>query len=186
MIKWVVTRYILIFIIIFFCNFNLYAENIGDTTGYKLPRFVSLKSNDVNLRIGSSTNYPIYLKYISINLPVEIIEEYKVWRKIIDIDGNSGWIHKNLLKGNRYAIINKNNIANSKLYKKPNGNVIGEIGNFNIVKINVCLNDWCKVKFNQYKAWILKDNLWGVYKDELLNVPFYQPIINKIWKINFL
>ena len=41
---------------------------IGTETGLKIPRFVSLKSNDSNIRIGSSDNYPIKLKYISLVL----------------------------------------------------------------------------------------------------------------------
>ena len=71
--------------IFFLINFNLYANNIGEVTGYKIPRFVSLKSDDVNLRIGSSTNYPITLKYIIKNMPIEITEEYEMWRKVRDI-----------------------------------------------------------------------------------------------------
>ena len=36
---------------------------------------------------------------------------------------------------------------------------------------------------NNHKGWVNKNNLWGVYKDELLNVPLYQYIINQYWKI---
>ena len=74
-------RMLKIFLIFFFLiSFNLYAKT-GSVTGLEIPRFVSLKSNDVNLRVGPSTNYPIALKYISENLPVEIIDEFDVWRK---------------------------------------------------------------------------------------------------------
>tara|TARA_Y100000590_G_scaffold368914_1_gene429791 strand:- start:347 stop:889 length:543 start_codon:yes stop_codon:yes gene_type:complete len=166
-------------------NFNLYANSIGEVTGYKIPRFVSLKSDDVNLRIGSSTNYPITLKYIIKNMPIEITEEYEMWRKVRDIEGNEGWIHKNLLKGDRYAIVYNANESFSRIYFKPNGDFIGEIGKLNIVKINTCLIDWCKISFNNISGWIKKDNLWGCYKDEKFNIPFYQPLINLVWKINF-
>ena len=73
--------------------FSLYAQTIGTETGLILPRYVSLKSNDSNLRIGSSINYPIKLKYVIANTPVEIIDEYKNWRKIKDYEGNEGWLH---------------------------------------------------------------------------------------------
>ena len=78
-------------------SFNLYAKT-GSITGLEIPRFVSLKSNDVNLRVGPSINYPIRLKYISQNLPVEIIDEFDVWRKTRDHEGNIGWLHKSLIK----------------------------------------------------------------------------------------
>ena len=84
-------------------NLKLYAET-GLVTGLKIPRFVSLKSNDVNLRVGPSINYPIDIKYIQKNLPIEIIDEFDVWRKIKDHEKNIGWLHKSLIKGDRFVL----------------------------------------------------------------------------------
>ena len=39
--------------------------------------------------------------------------------------------------------------------------------------------------FKQVDKWVNKENLWGIYKNERINVPFYQPLINQIWKFNF-
>ena len=174
--------------ILFFFIFNniLQANEIGQSTGYKIPRFVSLKSDDVNLRIGSSTNYPIILKYITKNMPVEITDEYERWRKIRDMEGNEGWIHRDLLKGDRFAIVIKNDESKIHVLSKPNGIPIGEIGELNIVKIKVCLKKWCKIKFNNHKGWIHKKNLWGIYENETIDIPYYQPLINLIWKINII
>ena len=122
-------KYLIIFFIIFFYLTSTNGEQIGGDTGLKLPRYVSLKSNDANLRIGSSTNYPIKIKYVIKNLPVEIIDENKNWRKIIDFEKNTGWMHKSLLKGNRYAIIDTPYQEGSQILHKPKGNVIGKIGN---------------------------------------------------------
>ncbi len=171
--------------ILILINFSTIAFEVGSVTGFEIPRFVSLKSNDVNLRIGSSTNYPIILKYNTKNLPIKVIKEYENWRKIKDIDGNEGWIHKNLIQGERYGIININIKPSIKVYTKPEGKEIGEIGKRNIVKINVCLENWCKIKFKNYKGWIKKEYLWGIFSEENINIPFYQSIINFIWKFNF-
>ncbi len=54
----------------------------------------------------------------------------------------------------------------------------------NIVKINKCLLDWCSISHENKKGWIEKISLWGVYKYEKINIPFYQPLINQLWKIN--
>ena len=170
----------------FLFSFSLKANKIGSETGYEIPRFVSLKSNNVNLRIGSSKNYPIILKYVTKNLPIKIIEEYGSWRKIIDIENNQGWIHKSLLKGDRYGIINQTHKYNLKILNKPKGNIIGEIGKNNLIKINRCLINWCLIEYKKNKGWIKKDNLWGVFKDEKFNIPFYQIIYTFIWKFNFL
>ena len=61
-------------------------SNIGIETGFELPRYVSLKSNESNLRVGPSKNYPISIKYVISNFPIQIIDEYKDWRKIIDFE----------------------------------------------------------------------------------------------------
>ena len=175
---------VFIIFLIIINTFSLYAQTVGKETGLKLPRYVSLKSNDSNLRVGSSKNYPIKLRYIIANIPVEIIDEYKEWRKINDHQGNKGWLHKSLLKGERFALVNAPYHENIQIYNKPKGNVIGKIGKKNIVKVNKCLKYWCHIKFNQYKGWINKVNLWVVYEEEIIKIPFYQPIINQIWKIN--
>ena len=169
-------------ILILFVSLNIYAGT-GLVTGFELPRFVSLKSNDVNLRVGPSINYPIELKYIQKNLPVEIIDEFDVWRKIQDHENNKGWIHKSLIKGERFILtINKNgNVKN--IYNRPNGKIVGMIKSNNIINLENCLIDWCYISHIDISGWISKDSIWGVYEDEIYNQNFYQPIINQYWKI---
>ena len=163
-------------------SLSLYAET-GKVTGLKIPRFVSLKSDDVNLRVGPSTNYPITLKYISPNLPVEIIDEFDVWRQARDHNGTIGWLHKSLIKGERYILTGYKNGKEINLYNRPNGKIIGIIKKNNILDLKICIINWCKVNQNKIKGWLLKKNVWGVYDFEIYNAKFYQPIINQYWKI---
>ena len=174
------TFFLTLFLLIFFNEVN--ATNVGKVTGFPIPRFVSLKSDLSNLRIGSSKDFPIKLQYTTSHLPVEIIQEYEDWRKINDFDKNAGWIHKSLLSGSRYGIINQQYSEPVKILNKPQGKVVGEIGKKNIVKLKRCLIDWCYIEIDNNKGWILKINLWGVYEKETLNIPYYQPIINLLWK----
>ena len=163
---------------------SAYTETLGNETGLKIPRFVSLKASDSNLRIGPSENYPIKLKYIVANTPIEIIDEYKDWRKINDYEGNEGWLHKSLIKGKRFAIVNTPYQEGLQVLNKPKGKNIGKIGKRNILEIDTCLKNWCKIKYKKNKGWVNKINLWGIYEKEIINIPFYQPIIDLIWKIN--
>ena len=170
-------------LIIFFCfSFSLHGKT-GSVTGLEIPRFVSLKSNDANIRVGPSVNYPIKLKYIYQNLPLEIIDEFDVWRKSRDHEGNIGWIHKSLIKGDRFVLINQNNKKDADLYNRPNGRIIGIIKKNNILDLNLCISNWCKVTKNNFSGWLLKKNIWGVYESEIYNVKFYQPLISQYWKI---
>lgn len=165
----------------FIISLSTYAEK-GIVTGFEIPRFVSLKSNEVNLRVGPSVNYPINIKYVKKNLPLEIIDEFEHWRKIVDHDNNIGWIKKGLLKGDRYILTGTNN-NEVLIFNRPNGVEIGIIKKNNILKIQKCLQNWCYISHQNIKGWLLKDEVWGVYKNEIYNLKFYQPIINWYWKI---
>ena len=173
----------LIALIFFLCiSLNLYGKT-GSVTGLEIPRFVSLKSNDVNMRVGPSVNYPIKLKYVFQNYPLEIIDEFDVWRKSRDHEGNIGWVHKSLIKGDRFILVNHNTNGDVNLYNIPNGKIIGIIKKNNILDLNICILDWCKVTQNNFSGWLLKKNIWGVYDAEIYNVKFYQHLINQYWKI---
>jgi len=146
-----------LFLIIFLLNYSLYAQSI--------PRYVSLKSEQANLRVGPSKDYPIILQYTYPTMPLKVIGEYEKWRKVIDIEKNEGWIFVNLLSSKRFGIINpkENSI---KVFKKPNDKIIGEIGKGNIVKLNKCMNNWCKIKIQSYNGWVKSKFIWGVFDNE--------------------
>ena len=175
-------HWLLTILIALFC-YNVFAKSVGETTNLDLPRFVSTKSNDINLRIGPSKNYPIILNYTKKNLPLEIIDEHEKWRQIKDFQNNIGWIQGNLLKGNRYAIISSKSSKKFNLYNYPEGKEIGLIKKKNIVEIKRCLKNWCLIKYNSHKCWILKKEIWGVYKNEIYKPTIFQPIIDVYWKI---
>ena len=111
-------RIILSLILTVFFSKICYAE-IGKETGLKIPRYVSLKSNEANIRVGPSMNYPITVKYIQKSYPLKITEEYDDWRKIEDSMKNIGWIHKSLISGN-----NNNNYINGLYTIDNNNNII--------------------------------------------------------------
>lgn len=170
-------------LIFFLCtSLNLYGKT-GSVTGLDIPRFVSVKSNDANLRVGPSVNYPIKLKYVFQNLPLEIIDEFDVWRKSRDHEGNIGWIHKSLIKGERYLLISDEIDMDINLYSRPKGKIIGLVKKKNILVLISCNLNWCKVGKDSIRGWVLKENIWGVYASEVYNTKFYQPLISLYWKI---
>ena len=170
-------------LIFFLCfSLNLYAKT-GSVTGLEIPRFVSLKSSDVNIRVGPSINYPIKLKYVFQNFPLEIIDEFDVWRKSKDHEGNIGWVHKSLIKGDRYILTGYQKNADIQLFSRPNGKVKGLIKNKNILKLKSCILNWCKVSSGPFSGWVLKNGIWGTYENEIYKRKFYQSFINQYWKL---
>ena len=50
-------------------------------------RFVSLRSDEVNVRVGPGVRYPVKWVFRQKAIPVEIVQEYDTWRKIRDWEG---------------------------------------------------------------------------------------------------
>jgi len=177
---------IILFIAIITFTQNIYAD-IGKETGLEIPRYVSLKSNDANIRVGPSKNYPIKIKYIKINYPLKVTEEYEEWRKVEDFQMNIGWVHKSLISGSRTGIVLSNDNKTIEILNTLDGNVIGEIGRGNIIYLEKCKIDWCLVSLGNFKGWMDKKYIWGVKQNEIIKISFFQRFDDLYWKsINFL
>ena len=135
-------------------------------TGLPLPRFVSLRSHQVNLRTGPGFRYPVEWVYLKNDLPVEITAEFETWRRIRDFDGKEGWIYQPMLSGRRTVRVTENTV----LRRAANTNALplakiesGAIGRLASCPANIGL---CKVEFGGFQGWVVKRALWGVYPDE--------------------
>ena len=115
------------------------------------------------MRQGPSFEYPVKLIYKKKYLPVEIIDRSETWRKIIDFESNSGWIHISQLSKKKTAI----NIKNySILYQKPTiySKPIAKLETGRLVLIKKCKVKWCKITTGGFKGWIFRSSLWGKFK----------------------
>ena len=169
-------------------TFTKYSEaKIGEETGLEIPRYVSLKSNDANIRVGPSKNYPIVIKYINKNYPLKIIDEYKDWRKVEDFKKNIGWIHKSLISGLRTGIILPIDQNYIEVFNTVSGNVIGKIGYGNIVYLEKCKIEWCLVAKDNFKGWVNKKHIWGLKEKEIIKINFFQKFEDLYWmSVNYL
>ena len=125
--------------------------------------FLSLKNNEVNVRVGPSKKYPIKFTYKKKYLPLEILDKSETWRKIKDFEKNSGWIHISQLSKKKSAINTKNNsilYKKSTIYSEPIVKL--EIGR--LVLIKKCKDKWCKITSGDYSGWISQSSLWGKFK----------------------
>src|SRR5436305_12562023 len=75
------------------------------TSGLPLPRYVSLKSDHVNVRAGPTKDNDVAWVYTRSGLPVEITAEFENWRRVGDSEGAEGWVYHSLLSGRRTAVI---------------------------------------------------------------------------------
>ncbi|MFC6489476.1 SH3 domain-containing protein [Nitratireductor sp. GCM10026969] len=142
-------------------------------SGLPLPRFVSLKSGRVNMRVGPGTSYAVKWLYTKSGLPMEIIQEYDNWRQVRDADGAEGWINQALLSGRRTGIVApwfKGKATTLPLLARPREDAqrVAEVEPGAIGEVRECDGKWCRMDFNRHTGWIRQATLWGVYPDEII------------------
>jgi len=142
--------------------------NDGDkgTSGLAVPRFASLRSGEVNMRTGPGTRYPIEWVFTRPGLPVEIIAEYEIWRRIRDTDGTEGWVHKISLTGKRSAIVT-GTVRELRDDHDDHAAIVAHLDPGAIGQLVSCSKDWCKLKFEGIKGYMRKDQFWGAYPNEI-------------------
>ncbi len=148
------------------------AQPATGASGLPLPRFVSLKAKRVNLRIGPSKDYAVNWLYTRSGIPMEIIQEYDHWRRVRDLDGTEGWIHRSLLTGERTAAIApwKRGIDDVFVHMRTrpqrNGRIVARLEPGVIVRIQECNGKWCEAEVEGVAGWVAQDEIWGAYPGE--------------------
>jgi SH3-like domain-containing protein len=142
------------------------ATSLGPETNLPLPRFVSLKAAEANVRRGPSLTHRIDWVFQRRNMPLQVIAEYGHWRRVIDRDGQGGWVHYTMLSGSRTVLIDGDSTA---LRSRPETdaleNAMLEPGV--IARLGQCDAEWCRLTAGGYKGWVPKSELWGVAASEI-------------------
>ena len=139
-------------------------------SGLPIPRFASLRSDEVNVRTGPGTRYPVDWVFKRKLMPVEIVAEFENWRKIRDWQGASGWVHQSLLTGKRSFIVAAH-IANVHKTPGTQAEVVARLEPEVMGEIRSCQGEWCRVKVANASVtgWIERTDIWGVYRSEPVN-----------------
>ncbi len=146
------------------------AEPPKGGSGLTLPRFAALRSDEVFLRVGPGTRYPVDWVYRRRDLPVEIEREYEVWRLVEDQDGVKGWVHQATLTGRRSFVVTgaertlrraASDDSAAVALLKPG--VVGRIRSCEAGKT------WCDMQVGDYRGWLRRDEVWGTYPSEAVN-----------------
>lgn len=154
---------------LFFCALILLAlpaMHVSAKADLPLPRFVSLKSSEANVRTGPGLRYQIKWVVVRKDLPVEVIAESENWRKIKDIDGDEGWVHRSMLSNQRKVTVLH---TTQTLYEEENRSsrpvAFLEAGVH--ADLLECDDSWCELRAKGMRGYMPRQNLWGLYADEL-------------------
>lgn len=143
-------------------------------SGLPLPRFVSLKSGRVNVRVGPSQDHAVEWVFGKAGLPVEIIAEFGNWRRIRDYEGAEGWVYHSLLSGKRTALIapwsSADNVQRPVLPMRRDAadesRPTAMVEHGALVRVEECAGNWCEVRAGKARGHVRQDMLWGVYPGE--------------------
>lgn len=142
------------------------AEERGPVTNLPLPRFVSLKASEGNVRRGPSLTHRIDWIFMLRDMPLEITAEHGHWRRVRDSEGAGGWVHYSLLSGVRTVQVSTDMAA---LHARPESTApeVARLARGVVARLGECDPGWCRLSAGGYRGWAEKSVLWGVRPDEL-------------------
>nr|WP_240539981.1 SH3 domain-containing protein [Salinarimonas soli] len=155
---------------------SLAAQDLGPVSKLPVPRYVSLKTDRVNLREGPSKDHRTTWVFQRAGLPVEIVAEFETWRRIRDAEGTEGWVLHSLLSGRRTALVMpwaKNQTQPIALLARADerADTVARLQTNVIVNVRSCSGTWCRVVVvlpgtRDVDGFMRQDRLWGVYPNE--------------------
>ena len=137
-------------------------------SGLPVPRYVTLKSDEANLRAGPGLEYPVLWQYRIPGLPVRVDAEFGIWRKVVDHDGTAGWMHGSILSLRRMALV-KTDMTKIHASPDPSSTVIALAKRDALLELQSCPKTWCRVKTANVRGWIERQTIWGLLQTESLD-----------------
>lgn len=129
-------------------------------SGQPVPRFLSLKYDETNCRVGPSAAHPIRFVFRREGAPVMVIaESVDYWRKIRDAAGDECWAHKVTLRAQTHV----QTVRETSLLRKPSAqaDVAAQLGSGVLARIDARKDGWLKVSADRASGWVTAGDVWG-------------------------
>jgi SH3-like domain-containing protein len=141
------------------------AEEKGAVTGYAIPRFVSVRVDEANLRTGPGKYFPICLELKRRGMPVKVVDEFKLWRQVELHDHVTGWLHQSLITGRRTFLVGN---ALVEMLDDPSAeaDVVAKMEPGALAILEECNGDWCLVSTSGFEGWVPRVAGWGALPGE--------------------
>ena len=138
----------------------------GRETKLPVPRYVSLKTSEGNVRRGPSLEQRIDWVFRHRDTPLRITAEFDQWRRVEDSEGQGGWIHYSLLSGVRTVLVIE---ARTELHASPEAkSLVTALADAGVIgRLGACRTEWCEIDAGGAEGWVEKSHIWGVEAAEL-------------------
>lgn len=144
-------------------------QSIGSDSGLPIPRFVSLRAEEVNLRAGPGMQYPIEWVYRRPDLPVEVIDEFDNWRKLRDWEGTEGWVHSSMIQAKRTAQVLATADGGARTLRRAPAAEAPAVATLQPEALGVligCDAGWCQLSFGGFEGWLQHEEFFGIHPNE--------------------
>jgi SH3-like domain-containing protein len=143
------------------------AEAERGRSGLPIPRFVTLGAGEARMRAGPGRDFPVDWLFVRKTLPVEVIDEYGIYRKVRGPDGAEGWMDKALLSGARYAMF-VDKVTTVRARPEAAAPAVWRAEPGVVARVKLCADGWCRLDHDGRAGYARALDLWGVYPDEVI------------------
>ena len=126
-----------------------------------MPRYVSLKFDEVNARSGPGDDYRMLWVYRARGLPLQVVAETPDWRRVCDPQGGLAWVKATGVDGRRTVLSLQT--APVALRKTPSqaAAVQAYLAAKSVASLDRCVAGWCRIKAPAASGWLPAPSVWG-------------------------
>jgi len=130
-------------------------------SGQAVPRWLSLKSDEVRARFGPGLDYRILWQYQVSGLPVQVVAETAEWRKICDPEGGVAWVHRSVVSSRRGAF----NASDTEIPIRSGPSATAapraRLTPRSVVALEDCEDGWCEVRARRMRGFVRQRDVFG-------------------------
>ena len=129
-------------------------------------RYVSLARSEVNMREGPSFDHKVMWVYHREGLPLLVLSQYDIWRRVRDSEGTVGWVQSTMLSAARSVVVTGEKPAPMRDAKRVDAHISAYMAPGVVARVQTCSKQFCEIITAGAVGWINKKFIWGVDPSE--------------------
>lgn len=127
----------------------------------KTPYWASIRSDEVNMRVGPGEDYRIAWVYRRPQLPLKVVRIMDGWRLVQDPDGAQGWMRSQFLTRARTGFVRGGDPADMREKPTRDARLLWRLAPGVVGTLGDCQAGWCELTVGPRKGHVEARYLWG-------------------------
>lgn len=130
------------------------------TTSALAADYLSITTDNANVRTGPGTNYPASMELFK-GYPLKIEKKQGEWFKISDFEKDSGWVHNSIVKKADTVIVNAKRSINMRSGPSTKDSVVADVERGVVLERLSQKGKWTEVRHSSgTKGWVYSPLIW--------------------------